>query len=233
MSQPSRMHVAVVGYGAEGRDVAMRLRSAGHAVSAGMLPAGSSWIRARKDGFSPAAVGPAVRGADVVVVLVPDADQPSVYWRAIAPNLQPGALVVFARGFALQAGTIEPTDVDVVLVAREGVGSDRLDRPREEWPRGVLRVAVHHDASGHALERAIVFARAAFGDSAPIGTTTVAEEFDVELGDAVRGAGGAEALLAQLDRAISGAQSHEPDEARISYLEGLRKAVTARVRGAA
>src|SRR5262249_14297465 len=161
---------------------ALRLRDTGHDVSVGMLPAGSSWVRAKRDGFAPTSVGSAVHGAEIVVVLVPDADQPSVYWRAVAPGLAPRALAVFARGFALEAGAIDPCSADVVLVA--------------PTPRG-LRVAVHHDATGRALERAIAYAHAAFGDAAPIGTTTIHEEFDAELASAIHRAGGFGALLAE------------------------------------
>jgi len=59
--------VAVLGYGEGGRDLALRLRKAGHKVTVGLLPAGMSWVRAVKDGFAPTSSGAAVASADVVL----------------------------------------------------------------------------------------------------------------------------------------------------------------------
>lgn len=208
--------VAVLGYGEGGRDLALRLRKAGHKVTVGLLPAGMSWVRAVKDGFAPTSSGAAVASADVVVVLVPDEDQTSVYWRAVEPNLASDALVVFVRGNTLYAGTIEPCSVDVVLVT-----------PSE---RAGCRVAVHHDATGKALERAIAYARTVLGDAtAPIGTTSVTDEVEAELEERP---GGHDALLAELDKKIARARdTHEADEAKLAFYEGLRSAVARRRAG--
>ena len=107
-----------------------------------------------------------VEGASVVVVLVPDEEQSSVYWAAIEPNIDPGALLVFGRALALQTRSFEPKGVDVVFVAAH---------------EQTCRVAVHVDATGRALERAIAYVRAAFGANVTIATTTIAAEVDAEL----------------------------------------------------
>lgn len=213
-------HVAVVGYGPEARERALLLRAAGNRVAIGMRPGGTSWSRAEEDGFLPVPTGIAVNGADVVAVLVPDEDQPSVYYRSVQPHLPAGALVVFERGHAIYTGAIEARGADVVLVT----AASTLERTG-------CRVAVHHDATGKALDRAIAFARAAFGPAATtIGTTTVAEEVEADLAAYEERVGGPEALLRELDVVIVRG-AHEPDEAKLVFYERLRGVVARRAAG--
>jgi len=89
-------------------------------------------------------------------------------------------------------------------------------------------VAVHHDATGRALERAIAYAKSAFAEAqTSLGTTTVAEEVDAELTAREDRAGGHEALLAELDQILVRG-THEPDEAKLGFYERLRNCVAAR-----
>jgi ketol-acid reductoisomerase len=150
--------------------------------------------------------------ASIVSLNLPEAEQPSVWACSIAPYLAPGALVVFARGSALYSGTIEhDARFDVVLVTRTGEGA------------GSCRVAVAHNETGHALERAVAYARDVFGAS-KVGTTTVESEVHADLSALVAKVGGWPALLAEWDRVLANA-SHEPDEATLRYYERLREAV--------
>ncbi|HEU4730827.1 MAG TPA: hypothetical protein VFT22_23190 [Kofleriaceae bacterium] len=211
--------VAVLGYGPNASHHARGLRDAGNEVSIGLRAGGMSWGRARHDGFQVAPPCSVIPGAQVVVVQVPDQEQASVYWHAIEPSISPQALLVFGRALALETRAFEPAGVDVVFVA----GADQR-----------CRVAVHHDAGGRALERAIAYARAAFGGRVAITTTTIAAEADAELAALERRAGGAAAFRAQLDRAMAHTRdSHAPDEARLSFYEGLYALVEDRGRRAA
>jgi ketol-acid reductoisomerase len=203
--------VAIIGYGPEAREQAVRLRAAGWLVDVVVRPGGMSWIRAVADGLRPVPAAEAATRADVVAVHLPESEQPAVWAYSIAPYLAPGSLVVFAHGSALYSGALDPDPgFDVVLVA----GSDRRE------PDGSCRVAVHRDATGHALERATAFARAVFGASR-IGTTTLDSEVRADLSELVAKRGGLPALLAEWDRVLAN-QSHEPDEATLTYYERLR-----------
>jgi ketol-acid reductoisomerase len=207
---------AVLGYGPSAAHHALGLRDAGNQVAVGMRAGGRSWARALRDGFMPAAACQVIAGASVVAVLVPDEEQPQVYWHAIEPGVEPGALLVFGRALALGTRAFEPRGVDVVLVAAYELG---------------CRVAVHSDATGRALERAIAYARAAFGADVAIATTTTAAEIDAELAELESRAGGAAELRATVEPAAARARdSHAPDEAHISYCEGLRELVDERAR---
>jgi ketol-acid reductoisomerase len=213
----SRDRVALLGYGPESREQALRLRALGWEVDVVMRPGGMSWIRAVTDGFRPVTAAEAAGRADVVVIHLPEAEQPAVWAYGVAPYLSPGSLVVFMHGWALYSGAVDPDPgLDVVLVT----GRDDL-----EGAELSCRVAVHGDATGHALERAASFARALYG-AAKIGTTTLDAEVKAELSEVVARMGSLEALLAEWDRVIAN-PSHEPDEATLTYYERLRAVVVA------
>jgi len=214
-SESAKRHarVAMFGYGPDAREQALRLRAIGWEVDVVVRPGGMSWIRAVADGLRPVVSREAADRAHVVAIHLPDAEQPTVWATGIAPYLPPGALVVFAHGSALYSGAIEPdARFDVVLVTRPREASD-----------SACRDAVANDATGRALDRAVAFARDAFGASR-VGTTTVESEVLAELTERGAKVGGLPALLAEWDRVLANA-SHEPDEATLRYYERLRGAV--------
>jgi ketol-acid reductoisomerase len=208
--------IAMLGYGPSAAHQALGLRDAGNDVSVGTRLGGLSWLRARADGFPVGAAPAIVERANVVVVLVPDDEQAPVYWHAIEPGVEPHALLVTGRALALATGAFDPRGVDVVFVAARAQG---------------CRVAVHHEATGRALERAISYARAAFGLDATIATTTLAAEVDAELAELETRAGGAAALSSYVEAATARMRySHAPEEARLAYYEGLHELVEERAR---
>jgi ketol-acid reductoisomerase len=214
--RPAR--VVVFGYGPDAREQAVRLRAAGREVDVVVRPGGMSWIRSVADGFRPVLAPEAVARANVVSVNLPEAEQPTGWAYAIAPHLAPGTLVVFAHGSALYSGAVEPDPrFDVVLVTRSSETA------------GGCRIAVLHDATGHALERAVAFARDVFG-AGRVGTTTLQAEVHADLSELVAKVGGLPALLAEWDRAVKNT-GHEPDEATLRYYERLRAMVLAGTRG--
>ncbi|HEX3766121.1 MAG TPA: hypothetical protein VHW23_45810 [Kofleriaceae bacterium] len=208
--------IAVLGYGPDAAAQAHGLRDAGNQVSVGTRLGGLSWVRARKDGFPTGAACAAVEGASVVVVLVPDDEQAPVYWDAIEPGIERGALLVTGRALALATRAFDPRSLDVVFVAADG---------------GTCRVAVHHDTTGRALERAISYARAAFGLDVSIATTTIADEVEAELAELETRAGGAAAFRGYVEATTGRVRfSHAPEEARLAYYEGLAQLVEDRAR---
>src|SRR5579862_4375362 len=60
----------------------------------------------------------AVRGAQVVALLLPDHVQKQVWDEQVAPNLDDGAAVLFAHGLNIHFGRIAPPEGhDVIMVA--------------------------------------------------------------------------------------------------------------------
>ena len=122
-----------------------------------------------------------MREADVVMVLTPDVGQQKLYREAIEPNLRPGMMLMFAHGFAIHYGTVQPPkDVDVTMVAPKGPG--HLVRSTYVEGNGTpALLAVHQDATGRARERTLAYARGIGAGRAGILETTFKEETETDL----------------------------------------------------
>src|SRR5436189_826 len=98
--------VAVLGYGSQGHAHALNLHDSGVDVVVGLRDGSASWAQAEEAGLQAATTADAVRGAQVVSILLPDQVQPQVYERDVAPNLEPGAALLFAHGFNVLYGRV-------------------------------------------------------------------------------------------------------------------------------
>jgi ketol-acid reductoisomerase len=188
--------IAVLGYGSQGRAHALNLRDSGHEVVLGLRKGGPSWQRAQAEGFVVAEPAEAVKGAALVAVLTPDMAQPSLWREAIEPNIAPGAALLFAHGFNVHYGQIEPRkDIDVVLVAPKGPGA--LVRSEYARGRGVPCLwAVHQDFSGTAAAKARAYADGIGGGRALLIRTDFREETETDLfGEQAVLCGGASELV--------------------------------------
>src|SRR5215475_9587343 len=113
--------VAVLGYGSQGHAHALNLADSGIEVEVGLRAGSSSAAEAEEAGLPVKSVAEAVQGAQVVSMLVPDGPQAALFRDEVAPNLSPGAALLFAHGFSIHYGRIEPpADLDVIMVAPKG-----------------------------------------------------------------------------------------------------------------
>ncbi|MFP3204015.1 MAG: ketol-acid reductoisomerase [Metallosphaera yellowstonensis] len=173
--------IAVLGYGSQGRAWALNLRDSGLDVTVGLEREGKSWQQAQADGFHPKKTEDAVKGADVVIFLVPDMVQRFIYREHVQPNLKPGMDLVFAHGFNIHYRLIEPPkNVDVYMVAPKGPGPIVRDFFVKGGGVPVL-VAVHQNYSGRAMEKALAIAKALGGTRAGAIETTFKEETETDL----------------------------------------------------
>ena len=147
--------VAIIGYGSQGHAHALNLHESGVDVVVGLAPGSKSRAHAEEAGLRVADVADAVKAADVVMILVPDTAQKAVYDAEIAPNLRPGQLLMFAHGFNLRFGRIDPPEtVDVGMVAPKGPG--HLVRSVYQAGGGVPALfAVERDPSGTGRARTL------------------------------------------------------------------------------
>ncbi|MEL1262927.1 ketol-acid reductoisomerase [Pseudoxanthomonas putridarboris] len=188
--------IAVVGYGSQGRAHALNLRDSGFDVTVGLRPGGPTEAKAQADGFVVKTPADAVKDADLVAVLTPDMVQKKLYEEVLAPNMKPGAVLLFAHGLNVHFGMIEPRDdLDVVLVAPKGPGA--LVRREYEIGRGVPCIyAVHQDRSGKAEQFALAYAGGLGGARANLIKTTFKEETETDLfGEQAVLCGGASSLV--------------------------------------
>jgi ketol-acid reductoisomerase len=126
-------------------------------------------------------IGEAVAEADVVMVLLPDTSQARVYGEEIAPNLEPGNMLMFAHGFNIHFRTIDPPgDVDVTMIAPKGPGH-LVRRTYEQGIGTPALVAVDRDATGKALQRALAYAGAIGCARAGVIETSFEEETETDL----------------------------------------------------
>ena len=173
--------IAVIGYGSQGRAQAANLRDSGCPVVVGLRSPSVSASAAREDGFEVTGIAEAVRDGDVIALLVPDEVQARVYGDHVAGALRPGRTLLFAHGFSVHFGQLPlPGGVDVVMVSPKGPGYQLRTEFREG--RGLVTlVAVHQDASGHALQTALGYGAAIGGGRAAMIETTFREECETDL----------------------------------------------------
>ncbi|MGB8326091.1 MAG: ketol-acid reductoisomerase [Steroidobacteraceae bacterium] len=172
--------LAVLGYGSQGRAHALNLRDSGFKVVVGVRHGGASWRKARRDGLKVAEPNAAVRGADLIAMLVPDLAQKQLY-RDVVRDIGRGATLLFAHGFNIHFRQIRPRkDLDVVLIAPKGPGD--LVRRTYLQGRGVpCLIAVAQDATGRAKARALAYAHGIGGTRGGVLETTFAEETETDL----------------------------------------------------
>jgi ketol-acid reductoisomerase len=171
--------IAVLGYGSQGRAHALNLRDSGYDVVVGVRK-GPSFRKAKKDGLHVAEPAAAIKGAQLVAMLVPDLTQKPLYLE-LKKNLEKGATLLFAHGFNIHFKQIKPRkDLDVVLIAPKGPGD--LVRRQYQQGRGVpCLMAVAQNPSKQAKPKALAYADGIGGTRGGVLETTFAEETETDL----------------------------------------------------
>jgi ketol-acid reductoisomerase len=188
--------IAMVGYGSQGRAHALNLRDSDLDVVVGLRDGSPTAERATGDGLTVTSISEACAGAEVVAFMLPDQYQAKVYEEVILPALGAGTCLLFAHGFNIHYGLIEPPETsDVVMVGPKAPGP--MLREVFEAGRGVPAVvAVQQDASGEGMARALAYAQGLGCMRAGVLETTFAEETETDLfGEQVILAGGVSALI--------------------------------------
>jgi ketol-acid reductoisomerase len=223
--------VAIIGYGSQGHAHALNLRDSGVDVRVGLAASSKSRAAAEAEGLRVVTPEQAAREADFIVILTPDHTQRDVYEHAVAPHLTPGKTLLFAHGFNIRFGEITPdASIDVIMVAPKAPGH----RVRELYTEGAgvpALVAVHSDASGHALDDALAYAKALGSTRAGVLQTTFAEETETDLfGEQAVLCGGASALVkAGFETLV--ANGYQPEIAYFECMHELKLIVDLMYRG--
>ena len=173
--------VAIIGYGSQGHAHAQNLTDSGVKVTVGLRPGGASWDKAKKAKIAVKAVADAVKGADLVMILLPDENHAQVWKESIEPNIKKGAALAFAHGFNIHFRQIQPgPDIDVIMIAPKGPG--HLVRSTYVQGGGVPSlIAIHQNASGKAKDLALSYAAAIGATRGGVIETNFREETETDL----------------------------------------------------
>jgi ketol-acid reductoisomerase len=174
--------IAIVGYGSQGRAHALNLTDSGvKNVAVALRPGSATAKKVEADGLKVMTVAEASAWADAIMILAPDELQAQIYRDEIAPNIRDGAALLFAHGLNVHFGLIEPKKtVDVLMVAPKGPGHT----VRGEYQKGggvPCLIAVHHDATGGAMDLGLAYASAIGGGRSGIIETNFREECETDL----------------------------------------------------
>lgn len=214
------LKVAIVGYGSQGHAHALNLKDSGVEVHVALHPESKSREKAEAAGLKVDTVDEATKWADVLMFCTPDVPMADIYRENVAPHLRAGQTLLFAHGFNIHYGLIEPPkDVNVAMVAPKGPGH----RLRYEYAHGAgmpALVAVHQDATGNAKQIALSYAWGIGSAKAGILETTFKEETETDLfGEQAVLCGGLSALIkAGFDTLV--AAGYQPEAA---YFECLHE----------
>ena len=173
--------VAVIGYGSQGHAHALNLKDSGVDVVVGLRPDSKSRADAEAEGLEVLGVADAASRGDVVMILLPDEKQAEVWEHEIRDGIAPGNLLLFAHGFTIHFGQIDPPpEVDVGMVAPKGPG--HLVRRQFVEGRGVpCLIAVHRDPTGTAHDLILAYAKGIGGMRAGVIETTFKDEAETDL----------------------------------------------------
>jgi ketol-acid reductoisomerase len=223
--------VAIVGYGSQGHAHALNLKDSGVDVRVGLPATSRSVAKARASGLTVEPVADVAKWADVLMMLVPDTTQASLYTSDIAPHLTAGKTLMFAHGFNIRFGWITPPkDVDVSMIAPKAPGH----RVRELYVEGggtPALLAIHQDASGTARALALSYGKGIGVTRAGVIETTFAEETETDLfGEQVVLCGGVSALVKAGFDTLTEA-GYQPEVAYFECLHELKLIVDLMYRG--
>ncbi|WP_277188351.1 ketol-acid reductoisomerase [Caballeronia sp. BR00000012568055] len=173
--------VTIIGYGSQGHAHALNLKESGVNVTVGLRKGGASWSKAENAGLKVKEVGEAVKGADVVMMLLPDEQIAEVYKNEVHENAKQGAALAFAHGFNIHYGQVIPrADLDVIMIAPKAPG--HTVRNTYQNGGGVPHlIAVAQDKTGSARDVALSYAVANGGGRAGIIETNFREETETDL----------------------------------------------------
>jgi ketol-acid reductoisomerase len=172
--------IGVIGYGNQGRAQSLNLRDSGCKVIIGNAEDDYA-TQARQDGMVIMPVADAVKQSDIILFLIPDEVQPSMFKDEIEPSLRPDAVICFASGYNIFFDMVKPAPShDVIMVAPRMLG----DFVRKLYVKGQgfpTFVAAHQNASGHALDIAVAIAHAIGGTKVGALEATFEEETVLDL----------------------------------------------------
>ena len=142
---------------------------------------GKSADAAKEAGFNVYSAKEAAKKADIIMMLVPDQITKDVYDNEVVHGLKEGNMIMFAHGFNILYGQVDPPDnIDVVMIAPKGPGH----MLRRVYTQGIgmpALIAVEQDYSKDAKAIALAYAHGIGSTKAGVLETTFKEETETDL----------------------------------------------------
>ena len=173
--------VAIIGFGSQGHAHAMNLKESGVNVVVGLRPGSAHITKAEAAGLKVMDIEDAAEAGNVVMMLVPDELAPAIYKNQIAKHMKEGDTLMFAHGFNIHYGQINPpADVDVLMIAPKGPG--HTVRSQYVAGKGVpCLIAVEQNATGDAYKLGLAYAAGIGGARGGVMETTFQDETETDL----------------------------------------------------
>jgi len=173
--------IAVLGFGSQGHAHSLNLNDGGMNVCVGLRTSSATWQKAEKAGVAVKTVADAVKWGDIIMILLPDQNQKSVYDSEIVPNLKSGDTLAFGHGFNIHYKQIvPPADVNVMMIAPKGPGH-LVRRTYLEGSGVPCLIAVHQDPSCNTKDLALAWAKGIGGARAGVIETNFKDETETDL----------------------------------------------------
>lgn len=192
-----KIRIAMLGYGSQGKALALNLRDSGFEIIIGLKSRSPSRRRAKRDGFTQiVTTARATRAADCVCFAFPDHLHGRVYAKDIRENLQPGSTLWFLHGMSVHFGFVQPpAESDVILIAPHAPG--QAVREKFLLDRSISAFyAIHQNPTGRAKQLAMILAEASgFARKRLIATTFEHEAVGDLFGEQAVLCGGLAALI--------------------------------------
>ncbi|MFQ6008045.1 MAG: ketol-acid reductoisomerase, partial [Candidatus Zixiibacteriota bacterium] len=189
--------VAVLGYGSQGRAIALNLRDSGWNVIVGLRKGSKSRNMVHRDKFRQIyTISQAAAQADIVCFAFPDHLHGRVFNKEIAKNLTPKSTLWFLHGMSVHFKFVVPPDEsDVILIAPHAPGVAVRENFLKKRPFTAF-YAIFQDKSGAAGKTAFELAQAiGLPKRNLIPTTFEAEAIGDLFGEQVVLCGGLAALI--------------------------------------
>ncbi len=174
-------NVVVLGFGSQGHAHALNLKESGVNVCVGLRSDSANWAKAKDAGLEVKTVSEAVKWGNVIMILLPDQNQKSVYDAEIAPYLKEGDTLAFGHGFNIHYKQIvPPQNVNVMMIAPKSPGH-LVRRTYEQGSGTPCLIAVHQDYSGNTKDLALAWAKGIGGTRAGVIETNFKDETETDL----------------------------------------------------
>lgn len=168
--------ITILGYGSQGRAIALNLRDSGYQVTVGLRKGSKSISLARRDKIKTCLIREAVDDAEIIIIAIPDHRQKAVFEQIQFEKMGRYPHLVFLHGSAIHFGLVNPPkDQSVLLLAPHAPGLAVRANYLDKTPYSAF-YAVHSGHRKHGYDLLIKLAGAIGIPRTHLIRTTFADE---------------------------------------------------------